>query len=289
MALATSLTSARVGVGAWIMLSSICVATMTGRPYSWQRAINLFWITGTSATSISTPRSPRATMMASDSSMMPSISSSACGFSILVMMGMASSGSSIAPPAPTSASPYLRTPAETPSSRRKALSSRTSFRERTKLSARKSKLRSTAKRVHARSFSVSADVDSSVSGRLIPLLDVIVPPLTTSQTSLRSSPSPSAPMQTSDTFPSSSSTRSRGLTSSTSGGYVVEKTAGPPGSGGPASRGAFWNSTRIPGLSSTPSPTTSPILILGPHRSPTMATLTPVSCAAERMLVSTRS
>ena len=31
-ALATSLTSARVGVGAWIIDSSICVAVITGRP-----------------------------------------------------------------------------------------------------------------------------------------------------------------------------------------------------------------------------------------------------------------
>ena len=62
MALATSLTSARVGEACSIMLCSICVATITGLPAVWQRRIRSFWMIGTCATSISTPRSPRATI-----------------------------------------------------------------------------------------------------------------------------------------------------------------------------------------------------------------------------------
>ena len=66
-AVATSDASARVGDGAEIMLSSICVATTTGRP-SWRAARTMrFCASGTSSGGSSTPRSPRATITASES------------------------------------------------------------------------------------------------------------------------------------------------------------------------------------------------------------------------------
>mmetsp|Transcript_144080 Transcript_144080/g.365710 ORF Transcript_144080/g.365710 Transcript_144080/m.365710 type:complete len:337 (+) Transcript_144080:522-1532(+) len=59
-----SLTSARVGTGCSIMLSTICVAVMTKRPASLAFLINNFWAKGTRSTSSSTPKSPRATIKA---------------------------------------------------------------------------------------------------------------------------------------------------------------------------------------------------------------------------------
>ena len=64
-ALATSLTSARVGAGAVIMLSSIWVAVMTGTPASTQARMICFCRWGTSSSGHSMPRSPRATITAS--------------------------------------------------------------------------------------------------------------------------------------------------------------------------------------------------------------------------------
>ena len=65
MALATSVISARVGRGFSTMESSIWVAVMTGLPASMHWAIMSFWMMGISVKSISTPMSPRATMMPS--------------------------------------------------------------------------------------------------------------------------------------------------------------------------------------------------------------------------------
>ena len=67
IAFATSVASARVGSGAWIIDSSICVAVITGLPRSSERRMIRFCSSGTSAAPISTPRSPRATMAASAS------------------------------------------------------------------------------------------------------------------------------------------------------------------------------------------------------------------------------
>ena len=80
--MATSETSARVGIGLSIMLSSIWVATITGLAAARHLRTSRFWIGGTAATGSSTPRSPRATMMPSEASRMASKSSTACGFSI---------------------------------------------------------------------------------------------------------------------------------------------------------------------------------------------------------------
>mmetsp|Transcript_109907 Transcript_109907/g.310668 ORF Transcript_109907/g.310668 Transcript_109907/m.310668 type:complete len:359 (+) Transcript_109907:883-1959(+) len=74
--------SARVGTGASIMLSTICVAVMTKSPAALAFAMSSFCAKGTLFTPSSTPRSPRATISAWDFSMMPSMLVSACGFSI---------------------------------------------------------------------------------------------------------------------------------------------------------------------------------------------------------------
>jgi hypothetical protein len=64
-ALATSLTSARVGTGLVIMLSIICVAVITTLS-CWRAMVIIFFCSaGTAALPTSTARSPRATMMPS--------------------------------------------------------------------------------------------------------------------------------------------------------------------------------------------------------------------------------
>ncbi len=64
-ALATSLASARVGRELSIIESSIWVATMTGLALRLASLMACFWTRGTRSRGISTPRSPRATMMPS--------------------------------------------------------------------------------------------------------------------------------------------------------------------------------------------------------------------------------
>jgi len=70
-ALATSLTSARVGTGFWIIDSIICVAVMTTRLRARLSWMMVFCRPVSSAYPISTPRSPRATMTTSAAPMMP--------------------------------------------------------------------------------------------------------------------------------------------------------------------------------------------------------------------------
>ena len=94
MAVATSETSARVGTGAVIMLSSIWVATITGLPAARQARVSRFWIGGTEVTGSSTPRSPRATMMPSEASRISAKASTAAGFSILERIAARPSASS---------------------------------------------------------------------------------------------------------------------------------------------------------------------------------------------------
>mmetsp|Transcript_7220 Transcript_7220/g.15621 ORF Transcript_7220/g.15621 Transcript_7220/m.15621 type:complete len:219 (-) Transcript_7220:659-1315(-) len=64
-ALATSVVSARVGRGLTIMLSSIWVAVTTGLPATLHLLMIIFCAIATFSTGISTPMSPRATMMPS--------------------------------------------------------------------------------------------------------------------------------------------------------------------------------------------------------------------------------
>ena len=82
IALATSVTSARVGRGEPTIESSICVAVITGRPRRLAMAMMCFCAIGTSSNGSSTPRSPRATMTPSDARRMLSMLWSAWSFSI---------------------------------------------------------------------------------------------------------------------------------------------------------------------------------------------------------------
>ena len=88
IAFATSLVSARVGIGFSIMLSSICVATITTLRLIFAFLIIVFCTIGTFSVDISIPKSPLATIMPSDTSIISSIFSTACGFSILEMILM---------------------------------------------------------------------------------------------------------------------------------------------------------------------------------------------------------
>lgn len=88
MAFATSEISARVGRGLTIMLSSIWVAVTMGLPKEKERSMMSFWMPGSSVKSISTPRSPRATMTASAAERMLSMLFTPSRFSILAMMRM---------------------------------------------------------------------------------------------------------------------------------------------------------------------------------------------------------
>jgi hypothetical protein len=67
IAFATSLTSARVGTGLRCIESSIWVAVITGFPFITVVRMICFWTIGTSGSGISTPRSPRATIVPSAS------------------------------------------------------------------------------------------------------------------------------------------------------------------------------------------------------------------------------
>ena len=88
MALPTSETSARVGRGFVVIDSSICVATMTGLPTALHLRMIFFWMTGTSSAGTSTPRSPRATMMPSETARISSKLLTPARFSIFGMISM---------------------------------------------------------------------------------------------------------------------------------------------------------------------------------------------------------
>ena len=142
-AVATSDTSARVGTGAVIMDSSICVATTTGLPSLRAMRVMRFCSPGTFSSGISTPRSPRATISASAISMISSNRAMAWGFSIL---------------ASTMARP-----------RTIFFTSAISSARCTKETAIQSTPSSRAASRSERSFSVMAETGISVSGRLTPL------------------------------------------------------------------------------------------------------------------------
>ena len=84
-ALATSVTSARVGTWECVIDSSICVATTTGRAKRMPSFTIRFCRCGTSSIGMRTPRSPRATMMASATSTMSKRLSTASDVSILAI------------------------------------------------------------------------------------------------------------------------------------------------------------------------------------------------------------
>ena len=135
------------------MLSSIWVATTTGLPALRAARVICFCRPGTRSSGISTPRSPRATISASEASRMPARSARALGFSILA-----------------------RTPARPCTI---FFSSSTSSRRCTKLSAIQSTPSSSAASRSARSLGVMADMGSRVSGMLTPLRSLISPATST--------------------------------------------------------------------------------------------------------------
>lgn len=64
--------SARVGLGLWIIDSSICVAHITGFPMRLHFAVSVFCTRNTCSGGISIPKSPRATIMPSASAIISS-------------------------------------------------------------------------------------------------------------------------------------------------------------------------------------------------------------------------
>ena len=95
-ALATSVTSARVGSGLVTIDTSICVAVITGQPARFAARMTRFCVAGTRSIGISTPRSPRATMIASADATIASRRSSACCFSIFATSGRSVSSRAMA-------------------------------------------------------------------------------------------------------------------------------------------------------------------------------------------------
>ncbi len=155
MAVATSETSARVGMGLSIIDSSICVATITGFAAARHLRTRRFWIGGTFCTGSSTPRSPRATMIPSLTARMSSKHFTAAGFSI-----------------------FDRIAARPRTSVRASF---TSSGRCTKLSASQSTPNSHTNSRSSRSFSDSAASGSTTSGTFTPLRLEMVPPTITSQ------------------------------------------------------------------------------------------------------------
>ena len=115
-----------------------------------------FWMSGTIAAPISTPRSPRATITASVSPRIASSASTASAFSILAITCACE-------------------PAAAISSRR----SRTSAAERTNERATKSTPRSSAKSRSSMSFRVRDGIGTGTPGTFTPLCVSTTPPMTT--------------------------------------------------------------------------------------------------------------
>ena len=155
-ALATSVTSLRLGFVRFIMLSIICVATITGLARCMHLRISSFWRMGTCSTGNSTPRSPRAIMMPSLSTMMSRIFLIASGISILAITFILLFLSLIL---------FFRSVMSTV--------------RRTNERATQSSFCSMIKSRSARSFSVSEGMVSAESGRLTPFLGRRMPPAVT--------------------------------------------------------------------------------------------------------------
>ncbi len=223
---------------------------MTTFPCALVASMQRFWMSGTFSAPSSTPRSPRATMMPSAASMIASRQSIASGFSILAMIGMCL--------------PSLRVASLTASS--------TSAGWRTNDSAMKSTPTSRPTKRSRRSFSVSAGAETFTPGRLMPLLFLSVPPMTTRVVTSVSSFS----ITSSDNKPSSSSSMSPGFTSPGSPVYVVETMSCVPGT----SRVVKMRSA--PGSSSIEPFTKRPTRILGPCRSCKIPTARPRFLASAR-------
>ena len=171
------------------MLSSIWVATITGFIFSLQTWMIRFWATGVSATSISTPRSPRATITPSAASTISSRHSKASRFSILAITNAWAS-----------------------------IDAKRFFNDATSWAdlANDKLMKSISLRAAHRAFSTSSgrieETDKDTPGRLIPCLDRIVPRTATTHRNR----SLVLSITSSEMVPSASMTRSPMLTSSMS-------------------------------------------------------------------------
>ena len=152
-ALATSLTSLLLGLVRSSMLSIICVATITGLARCIHFLIISFCTTGTCSIGISTPKSPRATITASLSTIISRRFFSASGISILAIT-------------------FILLLLAFKIFFRLIMSS--AFL--TKESATQSSLCSMINSRSAKSFSVIDGMVSTLSGRLTPFLGVSTPP-----------------------------------------------------------------------------------------------------------------
>mmetsp|Transcript_99694 Transcript_99694/g.302694 ORF Transcript_99694/g.302694 Transcript_99694/m.302694 type:complete len:307 (+) Transcript_99694:940-1860(+) len=257
-------TSARVGTGHSIMLSTICVAVMTNRPASLAFLMRSFCAKGTRSTSSSTPRSPRATINASDLAMMPSMFVSACGFSIFgQILGLFSCGML--------------------SRSMMSISSCKSWPFCANDTQMYSHGGSSCSRYSASSmsFSVSAAQSISTSGTFTPLRAFSFPPRTTLTFS-----SVSDTFSTTLTFmrPSSISRSMPGLAAKTSAlCSTVDFMVMRPGLMWSLSSLQMPNSRISPSMSGTGSPASSATRNLGPWRSPKTSTFLPSSLAYLRM------
>ena len=250
-AVATSETSARVGTGELVMLSSICVATTTGLPAARALPVICFCRIGTRSTGISTPRSPRATISPSDWAMTASRSAMAAGFSILDMMAAA-----------------------WPMSWRASL---TSSPRCTNDSATQSTPRRRAKSRSALSLSVSGPTGSTVSGRLMPLRLASVPPTWTTASILEGV----LPVTIMRILPSSSSSVWPGSTAAKICGCGRNTRCALPSSSVASKRKV------LPCASATRSPPMRPIRNFGPCRSARMPIGRSNLASVERMAACT--
>ncbi len=253
MAFATSEASARVGRGAEIIDSSIWVATITGLAQRRAAVMIFFWTSGTSSSGSSTPRSPRATMKASNASMMASRFSIACGFSSLAITG-----------------------SRFPSSSMIWCTSSMSEALRTKDSAIISTPLRSAQRRSEVSLSLIAGTLTATPGRLMPLLLLTSPPTTTLVTTSVSVTSTAS----SCSRPSSIRMVSPRLTSPGSPLKVVEQRSTVP-----------WMSSTVMVKEAPFSSTSLPLVnrprrIFGPWRSARTPTGRPTVFAAARTLSS---
>ena len=135
------------------MLSIICVAMITGLQANLHFSTIFFCQRGTISIGTSTPRSPRATMIASVASMMASIFSKASGFSIFATI-------------------LQNLPAALMRFRRSTMSSADLTKDKAIQSTSLAKPNSRS----SKSFSVKEGAETLVFGRFIPFLDFKIPP-----------------------------------------------------------------------------------------------------------------
>ena len=250
-ALATSVASARVGSRLVVIDSSIWVAVITGFPRRFAFCINSFWTRAICSMGISTPRSPRATIMPSAASSILFIWSRAPDLSILAIMnGLC--------------------PRAFAASRTALISSAVSTKDWLTASTPCSM----ANLRHSWSFSVNALMPKLIPGRLSPLRERSSPPTSTWHfTSL-----PSAFITSSWTYPSLRKSLSPGFTTWGRGVKLTETRLLSP---------IISSVVRVkssPAFSSIGSCSNVPIRILGPERSAMIATRIPAALDALRRL-----